>query len=74
MHTSVPSSVQNRWDQVQDFKWHRAEKNPNWSVLADEEAVDDEVWKDLVLHGRGVSVDAMLDASGVSKLGSDSNT
>ena len=26
----------NFWQQVKDFKWHRAQASPNWSLLEDE--------------------------------------
>ena len=26
--------LENKWQQVDDFKWHRAQHSPNWSELA----------------------------------------
>lgn len=25
--------VTNAWEHVKDFKWHRVQKSPNWSVI-----------------------------------------
>ncbi|KAI5793759.1 tubulin binding cofactor C-domain-containing protein [Peziza echinospora] len=42
----------NLWDQVDDFKWLRMEKSPNWRVLDVEERVDvNELWR--VVGGAG---------------------
>lgn len=27
------ADVANAWEDVKDFKWHRAQKSPNWSVI-----------------------------------------
>ncbi|PHH52785.1 N-acetylglucosaminyl-phosphatidylinositol biosynthetic protein gpi1 [Ceratocystis fimbriata CBS 114723] len=37
----------NQWNQVDDFKWPRANASPNWSVLPKEKAIEDDVWKDI---------------------------
>lgn len=29
--------VSNAWEDVKDFKWHRAQKSPNWDVIPMEE-------------------------------------
>ncbi|KZM22582.1 uncharacterized protein EKO05_0009573 [Ascochyta rabiei] len=29
--------VKNQWDQIDDFKWLKAEQSPNWSILPEEE-------------------------------------
>ncbi|KAF1362434.1 TBCC-domain-containing protein [Lizonia empirigonia] len=29
--------MKNQWDQIDDFKWLKAEKSPNWSILPEEE-------------------------------------
>lgn len=44
------SSTPNLWNQVDDFKWLRAEQSPNWSVLQpdDEHAIDDEGWETIM--------------------------
>ena len=37
------------WDQVDDFKWLKAEPSPNWSILKseDDRAINDESWKEI---------------------------
>ncbi|KAL5614970.1 hypothetical protein BROUX41_005037 [Berkeleyomyces rouxiae] len=37
----------NQWDQVDDFKWLKADVSPNWSVLPEEKAVGDNVWREV---------------------------
>jgi hypothetical protein len=29
--------VKNQWDQIDDFKWLKAEQSPNWRVLPEAE-------------------------------------
>ncbi|KAF8449692.1 tubulin binding cofactor C-domain-containing protein [Terfezia claveryi] len=38
----------NMWDQVDDFKWLRAEHSPNWSVMPEGERVDGRVWQQIM--------------------------
>lgn len=33
------SNVTNAWEDVKDFKWHRAQKSPNWGVIPEAEKV-----------------------------------
>ena len=46
------------WDQVDDFRWLRAEHSPNWSILNpdDDSAVDTETWHDIAA-GMGTNAD-----------------
>jgi hypothetical protein len=47
--SNFPSlSTPNRWNQVQDFQWIKAEHSPNWSILPESERVSEEVWRDVV--------------------------
>ncbi|SLM40181.1 Tubulin-specific chaperone C [Lasallia pustulata] len=63
-----PASYQpNQWDQVDDFKWLKAEHSPNWSILPPAEQVPDEVWRDIVPGGPGWSLDDILKATNVIK-------
>lgn len=64
----TPTSFQaNHWDQVDDFKWLKADHSPNWSILPLEERVVDEVWRDIVPGGPGWSLDDVLKATNVIK-------
>lgn len=59
----------NLWDQVDDFKWLRAEHSPNWSVLQpqDERAVDDEGWGKIAnSNGVQMNLDDLLKAAKVN--------
>jgi len=57
--------VTNRWQEVDDFKWLRAEASPNWAVLDESKRVSEEVWRDVVPGGPGYSADDVLKAAGV---------
>ncbi|KAF2630102.1 tubulin-specific chaperone-like protein c [Macroventuria anomochaeta] len=35
--TDEVRKVENRWDQIDDFKWLKAEQSPNWSILPEGE-------------------------------------
>ena len=54
-----------QWDQIDDFKWHKAEQSPNWSILPSEDSVVEEVWRDIVPGGPGWSLDDILKATKV---------
>ena len=34
--------TRNMWDQVDDFKWLKAEKSPNWGVMSEEDRTTEE--------------------------------
>ena len=57
--------TRDQWDQIDDFKWHKAEPSPNWSILPPEDAVVEEVWRDVVPGGPGWSLDDILKATKV---------
>jgi hypothetical protein len=56
------------WDQVDDFKWLKAEHSPNWSILPPEAAVPDEVWREIVPGGPAWSLNDILKATKVLDL------
>lgn len=60
-------TVPNQWHEVDDFKWLRAEPSPNWGILDDSKRVKEEVWRDVVPGGPGLSTEDVLRASGVLK-------
>lgn len=61
-------TVHNQYDQVDDFKWLKAEASPNWRVLEPSKRVKDEVWRDVVPGAPGTGPDDILRAVGVSTL------
>ncbi|MCJ1256371.1 hypothetical protein MMC24_004192 [Lignoscripta atroalba] len=58
----------NQYNQVGDFKWLKAEHSPNWSILSQEDTVQEEVWRDIVPGGPGFSLDDILKTTGVMAL------
>lgn len=63
--TEKDAEIQNLYDQVDDFKWLKAEHSPNWSVLDKDNYIKDEVWKDIVPGSPKSGVDDILKAVGV---------
>jgi hypothetical protein len=59
--------VLNHWDQVDDFKWIKAEHSPNWSNLPVEERLNEEVWTEVVPGGPGVGLEDILKKIGIAK-------
>jgi tubulin-specific chaperone C len=57
--------VQNHWDQVDDFKWLKAEHSPNWSILPETERLQEEVWTTVVPGGQGMGLDDILKKVGI---------
>ncbi|KAL1643720.1 hypothetical protein SLS58_004735 [Diplodia intermedia] len=57
-----PSAQPNLWDQVDDFKWLKAEHSPNWSVLPSELRTSEHVWKDLVPGSPDMGLEEIFEA------------
>ena len=58
--------VYNQWDQVDDFKWLKAEHSPNWSILPEDQRLKEEIWTKTVHGGPGVGLDDILKKAGIS--------
>lgn len=59
--------AQNQWDQVDDFKWLKAEKSPNWSVMPEEERLEEDVWARSVPGEQGKDLNDILKRVGITK-------
>lgn len=55
----------NQWDQVDDFKWLKADHSPNWSVMPEEERLALDIWKNTVPGVPGLAVDDILKKVGI---------
>ena len=60
--TENGSKLKNMWDQVDDFKWLKAEASPHWSILPEERRIDERVWKEVVPGQPGVGLEEILKA------------
>jgi len=60
--------ARNQWDQVDDFKWLKAEHSPNWSVLPEEDRIPEHVWRDTVPGRPGLGAGDILKMVGVTEL------
>jgi tubulin-specific chaperone C len=56
----------NQWDQVDDFKWLKADHSPNWSLLPEQDRIPEEVWTKVVPGGPETSIDGILRKVGVT--------
>ncbi|KAI2720604.1 hypothetical protein CBS147332_3844 [Penicillium roqueforti] len=56
---------EDRWSQVEDFKWIKQEPSPNWRLLDPNDAVPEEVWAEIVPGGPGWSLEDILHAINV---------
>jgi len=52
--------VENQWDQVDDFKWLKAEHSPNWSILPRAQRLKEDIWTETVPGGPGAGLDDIL--------------
>jgi hypothetical protein len=64
-HVDRDPASQDMWDQIDDFKWLKAEQSPNWSLLPPDEIVLEDVWRDIVPGGPGWSLEDILKATKV---------
>ncbi|PSN62554.1 TBCC-domain-containing protein [Corynespora cassiicola Philippines] len=60
--TPEVSSYPNLWDQIDDFKWLKAEPSPHFSILPASNRIEESVWKDKVPGGHSVSLNDILRA------------
>lgn len=56
-HEKLPQDL---WNQVQDFKWLKAEQSPNWSILEPEFMIGEDAWRQVVSTGQDSTVDDVL--------------
>ncbi|KAH8595211.1 tubulin-specific chaperone-like protein c [Bisporella sp. PMI_857] len=60
-------NTQNQWDQVDDFKWIKAEPSPNWSILPEDERLGESIWENVVPGGPGVGLEDILQKIGIAR-------
>lgn len=56
------SRTPNQYDQIDDFKWLKAEPSPHFSLLAEADRVKEDVWNSTVPGGHDISSDDILRA------------
>lgn len=59
--------TEDKWNQVDDFKWLKAEHSPNWCVIPEREMVQEKVWKEVVPGAPGKGAEDILKEVGISK-------
>lgn len=58
--TDAIAELPNQWDQIDDFKWLKAGPSPNFSILAEDKRVGEDVWRKVSAAGEG-DLDDLLD-------------
>jgi hypothetical protein len=61
--TFEPSEIaqaSNQWDQIDDFKWLKAEPSPNFSILPESQRAHNEVWMGKVVGGSDGNMEDIL--------------
>ena len=61
-----PPIGEDMWQEVDDFKWLKAEASPNWSVLELEKRISADVWNKVLDVGDGDGVNGVLREVGVA--------
>lgn len=59
--TTETRQAPNQWDQIDDFKWLKAEPSPHFMLLPEAQRVQGEVWTEKIQSGR-LSLDDTLKA------------
>lgn len=59
--------TEDHWNEVDDFKWLKAEHSPNWCVMSEEEMLQERVWKEVVPGAPGKGVEDILKEVGINK-------
>lgn len=65
--TEADRDDENQWNQVDDFKWLKADHSPNWSTLSESETLGDEIWEKVVPGQPGASVEETLQKVGIPR-------
>lgn len=60
--TEEDRNVENKWSNVDDFKWLRNEQSPHWSPMDPSKRVAEKIWRHVVPGGPDLSVENILDA------------
>ncbi|KAE9967398.1 hypothetical protein BLS_006404 [Venturia inaequalis] len=57
---NVEVEAVNRWNQVQDFQWIKAEHSPNWCEISPDDRVGDEVWSNVISGDENAGIEEIL--------------
>ncbi|KAL6870513.1 TBCC domain-containing protein [Trichoderma novae-zelandiae] len=63
--TEADKSIENQWDQVDDFKWLKTSQSPNWTTLSEAQRLSEEVWTKIVPGQPGVGLEEILAKVGI---------
>lgn len=59
--------MDDHWNEVQDFKWLKADHSPNWCVMPEEERLEARIWKEVVPGVPGKGTEDILKEVGIKK-------
>ena len=60
--TPEMSQSPNQWNQIDDFKWLKAEPSPHFTILPENERISENVWRGVVPEVSDTSLDDTLEA------------
>lgn len=60
-------ATEDHWNEVDDFKWLKAEHSPNWSIMPEEKRLQERVWKEVVPGTPGKGTEDILKEVGIAK-------
>jgi hypothetical protein len=58
-------AAKNQWDQVDDFKWLKADHSPNWSIMPAADQIQGDFWVDKVGGKADDGVPSLLHVAGI---------
>jgi tubulin-specific chaperone C len=59
--------IMNNWDQIDDFKWLKAEPSPHFRLLDSQQLVLSQIWIDIAPGGSKSSAKSILEAVGIAE-------
>ncbi|KAL6705297.1 hypothetical protein ACN47E_007107 [Coniothyrium glycines] len=65
-YSNPDTKTANLWDQIDDFKWLKAEPSPHFRIMPESERIREDVWRSVVQGGDGLEVEDILHAVGIS--------
>jgi hypothetical protein len=51
----------NQWNQIDDFKWLKAEPSPHFSLIPEAERISEEIWSEKISGDRNASLNDTLE-------------
>lgn len=63
--SEADQQIENKWNQVNDFHWLRAEPSPHWSMIPETERIKKHTWNQVMAGTLNHGLDDILKAVGI---------